>query len=91
MTLQSRNYCSNACQIISPVICLLFTLAVRQIVSGITTGAVKSFEYPQPLNMPLLNTFVRSQLGLSCEEIYYYEHPPSAEPWVRKIIGSQLK
>lgn len=40
LTLQSRNWCSNLCQIVTPVLCLLFTLAVRQIVGGITTGAV---------------------------------------------------
>jgi hypothetical protein len=42
VTLQSRNWCSNLCQAVSPVLCLLFTLAVRQIVGGITTGAVWS-------------------------------------------------
>lgn len=72
MTLQSRNYCSNVCQVVSPVICLLFTLAVRQIVAGITTGAVKTFEYPQPFNLPLLASYAKSSLALSCEEIYYY-------------------
>ena len=66
LTLQSRNYCSNVCQVISPILCLLFTLAVRQIVAGITTGAVKSFDYPQPFNLPILTNVLKERLGLSC-------------------------
>ena len=71
--LQSRNCCSNICQIVTPIICLLFTVFVRIIVEGITTGAVNSYAFPQPFNMPIMNWAVRSQFNLSCQELYYYQ------------------
>lgn len=57
--IQSRRWCSNICQIITPIICLLFTLFVRIIVEGITTGAIQSYDYPQPFNMPQVNNIMR--------------------------------
>jgi hypothetical protein len=72
VTLQSRSWCSNLCQVLSPVLCLLFTLAVRQIVGGITTGAVWSIDYPQPINLPVIDSVIRPQLGLACQQLYYY-------------------
>lgn len=71
--LQSRNCCSNICQIITPVICLLFTIFCRIIAEGITTGAIRSYGYPQPFNFPALNLALRTELNLSCTENYYYQ------------------
>ena len=65
--LQSRNCCSNICQIITPIICLLFTIFVRIIVQGITTGAINPLNFPQPFNMPAVNTAVRTLGNLECK------------------------
>jgi hypothetical protein len=89
--LQSRNWCSLLCQVISPVLCLLFTLAVRQIVGGITTGAVWSIEYPQPLTLPLLDSLLRPQLGLSCQQLYYFQSPKADSKFAEFLMRTQLK
>lgn len=70
--IQSRRWCSNICQIITPIICLLFALFVRIIVEGITTGAIQSYSYPQPFNMPQINNVMRQSLNLSCNGLNYY-------------------
>lgn len=89
VTLQSRNWCSNLCQVVTPVLCLLFTLAVRQIVGGITTGAVWDGSYPQPLNQPILDSLLRPQLGLSCTQLYYYQH--AGMPAADALMQMQLR
>lgn len=71
--LQQKHICTNICQIVTPLLCILFTLAVRAIVTGITTGIVKSFSYPVPFNLPILNIVTGPVLSLQCKEAYYYE------------------
>ncbi len=91
LKLQSRNYSSNVCQIITPLICLLFTVFCRIIVEGITTGAVNTYSYPQPFNIPYVDMAIRSQLNLSCVQNFYYQTDKASQEVAESIIGMQLK
>lgn len=41
--------------------------------------------------MPMGYSLIRSQLGLSCEQRYYYEGIREDEKWIDKIIKLQMK
>lgn len=70
-TLYRKNYCSNLCQILTPLLCLAFTIVVRVISEQFTTGAVGSFPFPQPFHMPIAYQMIPG-LTLKCSEKYYY-------------------
>lgn len=64
--IQSRRWCSNICQIITPIFCLLFTPFLTILIGGITDGSVQSYNYPQPFNLPTYNYLLRQTFNLSC-------------------------
>lgn len=51
---QQRSMCSNICQIITPLLCVAFTLVVQIISSEVVTSKVEMPQFPRPLDMPIL-------------------------------------
>jgi hypothetical protein len=70
--LQQRNYCANICQIVTPLLCIAFTLAVQLITHSIVSSKIQAFDFPQPLDMPLFYSLTPN-LGLTCEQHFVYE------------------
>ena len=64
---------------------------MRAIVDGITTGAVKSYNFPQPINLPYFNMAARKTLNLSCKEMYYFQSDLASEKTAKSIIRLQHK
>lgn len=69
---QQRNYCANICQIITPLLCVAFTMVVKTISSDVITSKIEKVESPVPFNFPILYNIL--PLNISCEEIYFYEY-----------------
>ena len=90
VALQKRNYCSNICQMATPLLCILFSLAIKEIVGNITTGAVYNESFPRPFNMPELNAAIRPSIGLVCGEVYYYQATPEASRMAHQLLETQL-
>jgi hypothetical protein len=71
-----QNYCSNLCQLITPLLCILFTITVRFISEKTATGSVADFSFIQPINLPQINYLIPAK-GIKCNEKYYYSLPTS--------------
>ncbi len=52
--IQQRSFCSNFCQIITPLLCVAFTLVVKIISSEVITTKVEMPAFPRPLDMPIM-------------------------------------
>lgn len=68
--IQQRSICSNVCQIITPLLCVAFTLIVKIIASEVVTSKVEIPSFPRPLNMPIIYELL--PFNISCKEIYLY-------------------
>jgi hypothetical protein len=66
------KYTNHLRQIITPLICLLFTLVVQEIVSDKVVSKIGSLPYPQPMNIPGLLGLI-PQFNLTCREFYLYQ------------------
>ena len=69
--IQLKNYCSNICQVLTPLLCVLFTLVIQIITDDVVSGKVSVPDVPRPLDMPLFTELL--PFNLSCREIYLYE------------------
>jgi len=92
LKLQQRNYCANICQIVTPLVCIAFTLAVQLITKTIVTSKIEAFNFPQPLDMPIFYSLIPS-LGLSCEQHFVYEvnRQVKSQELANKLINHSLK
>lgn len=90
--IQKRNYCSNICQLITPLVCIAFTLLAQLISNEIISDKIQSFNFPQPLDFPYFYTLV-DRLGLSCEQGFLYEVDGNADDKIKveMLLNKTLK
>jgi hypothetical protein len=63
--IQQRSMCSNFCQIITPLLCVAFTLIVKIITSEIVTSKVEMPTFPRPLDLPIVYDML--PFNISCK------------------------
>lgn len=63
--IQQRSMCSNICQIITPLLCVAFTLVVQILSWEIITTKVDMPSFPRPFDMPIMYEFL--PFNLSCK------------------------
>jgi hypothetical protein len=93
VTIYKKNYCSNICQLITPVICIAFTIAVRVLTEQMTTGNVGNFSFIQPFHLPIVNKMIPG-MKIHCPEKYYYTLEDTSEEsnaLTQQIFGRVLK
>jgi hypothetical protein len=66
------------CQLLTPIICIAFTIAVRILSQKMTTGSVGNFAFVQPFHLPIVNRMIPG-MKIHCEERYYYSFPNASE------------
>jgi hypothetical protein len=71
LTIYKKNYCSNICQLLTPILCIAFTVAIRVLTEKIATGSVGNFSFVQPFHLPIINKMI-PHLKIHCTEKYYY-------------------
>jgi hypothetical protein len=88
-----KNYSSNICQLITPIICIAFTIAVRVLTQQLTTGNVGNFSFIQPFHLPIVNKVIPG-MKIHCAEKYYYSLSNTSEETTaltHDIFGKVLK
>lgn len=63
--IQQRNCCSNICQIITPLLCVAFTLVVQLISQTIVSSKVEMPSFPRPFDLPII--YEALPFNLSCK------------------------
>lgn len=77
LKLQSRQPCTNICQVLTPIICLVFSILIRDIaISKIPTDNDSIFKdfptIPQKFNDFTLEDLVPKYVKRSCTQWYEY-------------------
>jgi len=95
-TLQLRQKGTNCCQILTPILCLALVAIMKALaesqLSDKDQQASELASFPRILNPPLVPNFILMNLipGLkidSCEQWYYFDIDPEAEPGTEQYVG----
>ena len=80
--LQQKRYCSNICQIITPMLCIMFTLVVKMLTDLIVSDQIFKVDVLLPFDLPpamkLFYTMPsqsnKTSNSMTCREAYLYQY-----------------